>query len=81
MNLLIILLLLIRYQPQTKNISFNCITLGDGAESRIDIAIDTAADNDGWLVIEDLHLASANLLAGLRHQLIRVGNTGGEIGI
>ncbi|XP_033641711.1 dynein beta chain, flagellar outer arm-like [Asterias rubens] len=64
-----------------QNISFNCITLGDGAESRIDIAIDTAADNDGWLVIEDLHLASANLLAGLRHQLIRVGNTGGPLGL
>ncbi|XP_022099208.1 dynein beta chain, ciliary-like [Acanthaster planci] len=66
---------------QSKNIPFNCITLGDGAESGVNIAIDTAADHDGWLVIEDLHLASDNLLAGLRHQLIRVGNTGGPLGL
>ena len=43
------------------------------------MAIDAIADKDGWLVIEDLHLASSHLLENLRGKLIRVGNTGGKI--
>ena len=52
--------------------------MGEGVESRLTMAIDAAVDNDGWLVIENLHLASESMLSALRHQLVRVGNTGGK---
>ena len=63
---------------QQKSISFESLSMGEGVESRLTMAIDAAVDNDGWLVIENLHLASESVLSALRHQLVRVGNTGGR---
>ena len=69
---------MIIFMIQKKSIPYERIAINEGTEHQVAMAIDAIADKDGWLVIEDLHLASNLFLSNLKGQLIRVGNTGGS---
>lgn len=46
--------------------------IGEGSEVLVEEAIDTAEKNDGWVVIEDLHLAPEKFFNQLKKHLIQV---------
>ena len=48
------------------------VRIGEGSEVLVEEAIDTAEKNDGWVIIEDLHLATEKFCNQLKKHLIRV---------
>ena len=60
-------------QPfQTVSVNIEHVRIGEGSEVLVEEAIDTAEKNEGWVVIEDLHLAPDKFFHQLKKQLIRV---------
>ena len=57
---------------QTVNVNIEHVRIGEGCEVLVEEAIDTAEKNEGWVVIEDLHLAPDKFFYQLKKQLIRV---------
>ena len=57
---------------QTVNVNIEHVRIGEGCEVLVEEAIDTAEKNEGWVVIEDLHLAPDKFFHQLKKQLIRV---------
>ncbi|XP_078672103.1 uncharacterized protein LOC144911712 isoform X1 [Branchiostoma floridae x Branchiostoma belcheri] len=58
-----------------KDLPVEHVAVGEGCESRVDVAIDTAHNNEGWVIIEDIHLASPQFLHELKLHLARVSHT------
>ncbi|KAK6172547.1 hypothetical protein SNE40_016179 [Patella caerulea] len=54
------------------DVNIEQVKIGDGCEIYVDEAIDTAEKNDGWVVIEDLHLAPVDFLQNLQSKLQRL---------
>lgn len=54
------------------------VSIGDGCEILVEEAIDTADKNDGWVVIEALHLAHPSFFISLRQLLQRVAKSRGR---
>lgn len=48
------------------------VCVGDGCEILVDEAIDSADKNDGWVIIQDIHLAPPKFFNNLKKHLIRV---------
>ncbi|KAK3108743.1 hypothetical protein FSP39_014630 [Pinctada imbricata] len=51
------------------------VRVGDGCTFQVDEAIDSAEKNDGWIIIEDLHLAPAKFYNELKKHLVRVARS------
>ncbi|XP_056010102.1 uncharacterized protein LOC125667097 [Ostrea edulis] len=51
------------------------VRVGDGCEILVDEAIDSADKNDGWVIIEDLHLAPVKFFNDLKKHLVRVARS------
>lgn len=51
------------------------VRVGDGCEILVDEAIDSADKNDGWVIIQDLHLAPPKFFNNLKKHLIRVARS------
>nr|XP_022320176.1 dynein beta chain, flagellar outer arm-like isoform X6 [Crassostrea virginica] len=51
------------------------VRVGDGCEILVDEAIDSADKNDGWVIIQDLHLAPPKFFNNLKKHLIRVSRS------
>ncbi|XP_051786676.1 dynein axonemal heavy chain 9-like isoform X2 [Erpetoichthys calabaricus] len=63
-----------------KAIPVSVIALREGCESFIESSLEEMLKKDGWLVIENLHLASQNFLEILHHKLISLQSTPGAEG-
>ena len=48
------------------------VKIAEGCETQVYEAIETAESNDGWVVIEDLHLAPEHFFLTLKHILMRL---------
>lgn len=46
------------------------VRINEGSEVLVEEAIDTAEKNDGWVIIEDLHLAPAKFFNQLKKHLV-----------
>lgn len=57
------------------SITVERVSIGDGCEILVEEAIDTADKNDGWVVIEALHLAHPSFFISLRQLLQRVAKS------
>ncbi|XP_053409232.1 uncharacterized protein LOC123561373 isoform X4 [Mercenaria mercenaria] len=57
---------------KTENVNVEHVRIGEGSEVLVEEAIDTAEKNEGWVVIEDLHLAPEKFFNQLKKHLIRV---------
>ncbi|XP_033103095.1 dynein heavy chain 9, axonemal-like [Anneissia japonica] len=66
---------------QDKNIHIDCVIVGENTDTQISMAIDSAADKGSWVIVQDVHLASELLIMQLHQQLVRIGNTGGPLGL
>ncbi|XP_071959570.1 uncharacterized protein [Antedon mediterranea] len=66
---------------QRKGIHFNCVIVGENADTQISMAVDNAADKGSWVIVQDMHLASDYLMMQLHQQFVRIGNTGGPLGL
>jgi hypothetical protein len=51
------------------------VKIGEGCEYLIQEAIDGAEKHDGWVIIENLHLAPDTLFNDLKKQLVRVARS------
>ena len=51
------------------------VKIGEGCEYMIQEAIDGAEKHDGWVIIENLHLAHDTLFNDLKKQLVRVARS------
>jgi len=54
------------------------VRVGDGCEYLVDDAIDSAEKNDGWVIIEDLHLSPPGFCNELKKHLVRVARSRSE---
>ena len=61
--------------PQAIDAKVEQVKVGEGCEILVDEAIDSAEKNDGWVIIEDLHLAPQTFFNDLKKHLIRVARS------
>lgn len=63
---------------QSHSVSVEMVKMCDGCEIEVDEAIDTAEKQDGWVIIEDLHLAPTTFYKELKRRLLRLYRSRGE---
>ncbi|XP_071095883.1 uncharacterized protein [Haliotis cracherodii] len=57
---------------KSHSVSVEMVKMCDGCEIEVDEAIDTAEKQDGWVIIEDLHLAPTTFYKELKRRLLRL---------
>ncbi|XP_064650622.1 uncharacterized protein LOC135502065 isoform X3 [Lineus longissimus] len=62
----------IREMAEEIGITLESVKMCEGCEYQVGVTIDQAEKNDGWVVIEDLHLAPEKFFRELNYNLIRV---------